>query len=42
MRLTDKRFLGDGFYQPKDNNERKEIILSVELNAIHIGICYAD
>lgn len=27
MRLTDKRFLGDGFYQPKDKNERKEIIL---------------
>ena len=27
MRLTDKRFLSDGFYQPKDNAERKEIIL---------------
>ena len=27
MRLTDKRVLGDGFYQPKDKNERKEIIL---------------
>ena len=27
MRLTDKRFLGDGFYQPKDKSERKEIIL---------------
>lgn len=24
-RLTDKRFLGDGFYQPKNTMERKEI-----------------
>ena len=27
MRLTDKRFSGDGFYQPKDRFEMKEIIL---------------
>lgn len=27
MRLTDKRFLGEGFYQPKDKAERTEIIL---------------
>lgn len=27
MRLTDKRFLSDGFYEPKSRDERKEIIL---------------
>ena len=26
MRLTDKRFLVQGFYQPKDKKERKEIL----------------
>jgi hypothetical protein len=26
MRLTDKRFLSQGFYQPKNKEERKEIL----------------
>lgn len=28
-RLTDKRFVGDGFYQPKNHEERLEIFANV-------------
>ena len=28
-RLTDKRFVGDGFYQPKSHEERLEIFANV-------------
>lgn len=28
-RLTDKRFVGDGFYQPKSHEERLEIFSNV-------------
>ena len=28
-RLTDKRFIGDGFYQPKSHEERLEIFLDI-------------
>lgn len=28
-RLTDKRFVGDGFYQPKSHEERLEIFTKV-------------